>query len=89
MGWIPPREGGPLVHGVNHQWLIALGFEERLLPASIVKQFAADRAKAILVERGTQGRAKGNARHPRSDGDRADAEGRFRADASPTAGLTQ
>ena len=52
MGWIPPREGGPLVHGVNHQWLIALGFEERLLPASIVKQFAADRAKAILENEG-------------------------------------
>ena len=52
LGWVPPREGGPLVHSVNHQWLLALGFEERLLPASIVKQFAADRAKAILENEG-------------------------------------
>ena len=52
LGWIPPREGGPLVHSVNHQWLLALGFEERLLPSSIVKQFAADRAKAILENEG-------------------------------------
>ena len=52
LGWVPPRENGPLVHSVNHQWLLALGFEERLLPTSIVKQFAADRAKAILENEG-------------------------------------
>ena len=52
LGWVPPRDGGDLVHSVNHQWLLALGFEERLLPTSIIKQFAADRAKAILENEG-------------------------------------
>ena len=51
-GWIAPRENKSVVHSVNHQWLLALGFEERLLPSSIVKQFAADRAKAILENEG-------------------------------------
>ena len=47
IGWVPPREGGPLIHSVNQQWLLALGIEEKLLPASIVKRFASDKAKAI------------------------------------------
>ncbi|WP_153109791.1 recombination-associated protein RdgC [Propionivibrio limicola] len=52
IGWIPPREGGPLVHSVNRQWLLALGAEQKLLPASVVKQFANDRAKAIEESEG-------------------------------------
>ena len=47
IGWVAPRPGGALVHAVNHQWLIALGAEQRLLPASVVKQFANDKAKDI------------------------------------------
>ncbi|WP_291991940.1 recombination-associated protein RdgC [Candidatus Accumulibacter sp. ACC003] len=47
IGWVPPCEGGTLVHSVNQQWLLALGVEEKLLPASIVKRFASDKAKAI------------------------------------------
>ncbi|MFZ4538776.1 recombination-associated protein RdgC [Propionivibrio sp.] len=47
IGWVPPRDGGTLVHAVNQQWLMALGVEQKLLPASVVKQFADDRAKAI------------------------------------------
>ena len=54
VGWVPPREGGPFVHSVNQQWLFALGVEERLLPASIIRQFAADRAKAIAESEGRQ-----------------------------------
>ena len=54
IGWVPPREGGPFVHCVNQQWLFALGVEERLLPTSIVRQFAADRAKAIAESEGRQ-----------------------------------
>lgn len=52
VGWVPPREGGAIIHSVSNQWLLALGFEERLLPTSIVKQFAADRAKAIIENEG-------------------------------------
>jgi recombination associated protein RdgC len=47
IGWIAPRPGGPLIHAVNRQWLLALGVEQKLLPASVVKQFADDRAKEI------------------------------------------
>ncbi|EXI78189.1 MAG: Recombination-associated protein RdgC [Candidatus Accumulibacter appositus] len=47
MGWVAPRDGGALIHSVNQQWLFALGVEEKLLPASIVKRFASDKAKAI------------------------------------------
>jgi recombination associated protein RdgC len=47
IGWVAPRAGGSLVHVVNQQWLLALGIEEKLLPASIVKRFASDKAKEI------------------------------------------
>jgi recombination associated protein RdgC len=47
IGWVSPRDGGSLIHSVNQQWLLALGVEEKLLPASIVKRFASDRAKEI------------------------------------------
>jgi recombination associated protein RdgC len=47
IGWVPPCDGGALIHAVNQQWLLALGVEQKLLPASVVKQFASDKAKAI------------------------------------------
>lgn len=47
MGWVEPSEHGGLLHSVNRQWLLALGVEQKLLPASVVKQFAKDRAKEI------------------------------------------
>jgi recombination associated protein RdgC len=52
LGWVAPRPQGPLIHAVNGQWLLALGVEQKLLPASIVKQFAADRAKEIEENEG-------------------------------------
>lgn len=52
VGWVAPRAGGALVHAVNRQWLIALGAEQRLLPASVVKQFADDKAKDIEENEG-------------------------------------
>ena len=47
IGWIEPCEHGSLLHAVNRQWLLALGVEQKLLPASVVKQFTKDRAKEI------------------------------------------
>ena len=47
VGWVPPCDGGPFVHSVNKQWLLALGVEHKLLPSSVVKHFANERAKAI------------------------------------------
>ena len=52
IGWIAPRDGGPLVHSVNRQWLLALGIEQKLLTASVVKQFANDKAKEIEENEG-------------------------------------
>ena len=47
LGWVPPSTNGAFVHVVNRQWLTALGIEQKLLPASVVKQLANDRAKTI------------------------------------------
>lgn len=47
IGWVAPRPDGALIHSTNRQWLLALGAEQRLLPASVIKQFANDKAKDI------------------------------------------
>jgi recombination associated protein RdgC len=48
-GWVPPRgEAGELVFSVKHQQLIALGVEQKLLPASVVRQYA--QAKLADIE---------------------------------------
>ena len=52
VGWIAPTASGALVHSVNRQWLLALGAEQHLLPSSVVKQFANDRAKTIEENEG-------------------------------------
>ena len=45
-GWVSPRNDGRLVYAQNHQWLIALAVDQRLLPASVVNQETAERAEA-------------------------------------------
>lgn len=51
-GWLPPTDSGQLVHAVGGQWLIALGIEQRLLPASVVKEEAIKRAEEIAQTQG-------------------------------------
>jgi recombination associated protein RdgC len=51
-GWVYPREEGRFVHAVGGQWLLALGVEQKLLPATIVRQVALDRAAEIEREQG-------------------------------------
>jgi recombination associated protein RdgC len=51
-GWIPPRGGDRLVHSVGGQWLLALGTEQKLLPASVVNQTTQTRAAAIEEAQG-------------------------------------
>lgn len=55
-GWMPPAgataEDQRLVHTVNRQHLIALGVNQKLLPASIVRQETQERAKALEQEQG-------------------------------------
>jgi len=51
-GWVAPAESGRLVHTVNQQHLIALGVNQKLLPASIIRQEAAMRAQALQQSQG-------------------------------------
>lgn len=51
-GWVSPRGDDRLLHVLNHQVLIALGVEQKLLPGSIVTQFANDRAADIEAQQG-------------------------------------
>jgi len=44
-GWLAPSSSGRLVHALNQHQLIALGVEQKLLPAAIVRQEALRRAK--------------------------------------------
>ena len=52
LGWVAPSNSGALVHAINQQWLIALGVEQKLLPTSVVRQIASDRAKEIEEAQG-------------------------------------
>ena len=52
LGWTEPCEHSGLLHTINRQWLLALGAEQKILPASVVKQFANDRAKQIEEREG-------------------------------------
>lgn len=51
-GWIPPRGDDVLVYTQNRQWLIALGVEQKLLPAAVVNQAAKDRALKLEQQLG-------------------------------------
>ncbi|MBI4755931.1 MAG: recombination-associated protein RdgC [Betaproteobacteria bacterium] len=51
-GFVAPAEGERLVHAVGGQWLIALGLDQKLLPASVVNQVAAERAEEIAASQG-------------------------------------
>ncbi len=51
-GWISPRGDDRLLHVLNRQVLIALGVEQKLLPGSIVTQFANERAAELEEQQG-------------------------------------
>ena len=53
LGWVPPRgEDGDLVFSVGRQQLIALGIEQKLLPMSVVRQYAAAKLDQIEAAQG-------------------------------------
>lgn len=52
MGWVPARDDGTLVHAVAGQMLITLRVEKKLLPASVINQFAKARAQDIEERQG-------------------------------------
>jgi len=51
-GWVPVTNGGRLLHIVNQQCMIALGQNKRLLPGSVIRQVAQDRAEIQAQEQG-------------------------------------
>jgi recombination associated protein RdgC len=51
-GWVPVTHGGRLLHTVNQQHMIALGTEDKLLPGSIVRQVAQERADIQAASQG-------------------------------------
>jgi recombination associated protein RdgC len=51
-GWVFPRAEGVFVHAVERQWLLALGVEQKLLPATVIRQTAQERAAAVEAEQG-------------------------------------
>ena len=51
-GWIPPRGEGEMVCALERHWLIALGIEEKILPASVVNLAAKERAAKLEQQLG-------------------------------------
>jgi len=55
LGWVPAYDAdapGALVHAVNGQWLIAARAEKKLLPTTVINQFARARAQEIEEQQG-------------------------------------
>ena len=51
-GWVPVTHNGRLLHIVNQQYMLALGENQKLLPSSIVRQVAQERADVQAEEQG-------------------------------------
>lgn len=51
-GWVFSSAAERYVHTTNGQHLIALGVDQKLLPASIIRQVAAERAKELEAQQG-------------------------------------
>ena len=51
-GWLSPLNNEVLVQAVGGQWLVALGFEHRLLPSAVVKEVADERAEELAEQQG-------------------------------------
>lgn len=51
-GWVNASVAERLVHSTNGHHLIALGVEEKLLPAAIIRQVAVERARELEAQQG-------------------------------------
>lgn len=51
-GWLEARTARGLVHQIGGHWLLCLGAEQRLLPASVVAQFVDERALEFEAQHG-------------------------------------
>jgi recombination associated protein RdgC len=46
-GWMPPQSDGPFLYTQGKQWMMALGVEQKLLPATVIRQRAQDKAAEV------------------------------------------
>lgn len=46
-GWVPPQHDGQYLYQQNRHWLLALGFEQKLLPSSVIRQVAEEQVAAM------------------------------------------
>lgn len=51
-GWVPINDAGQFAYGQDQQVLIAMGSEEKLLPASVVNQVAGERIQKLESDKG-------------------------------------
>ena len=51
-GWVYPRDDERYLYTLDRQWLIALGADEKLLPATVIRQVAEERAAALEKRQG-------------------------------------
>jgi recombination associated protein RdgC len=51
-GWVSPRDDQQLVHSQGKHLLIALGVEQKILPAAVINQTAKERAEKIEKQQG-------------------------------------
>ena len=61
VGWVPPvgnSDDAPLVHAANGYWMICLQFDEKILPAAVVRQAVDDKVKEIERNEGRIVRGK-------------------------------
>ena len=52
VGWVSPGNQERLVHTLNRQLLIALGTDQKILPASVINQVTKERATGMAAEQG-------------------------------------
>ena len=49
-GWVPPQGEDRFVYSQQRHWLLTLGVEHKLLPSSVIRQFAKERATQIAAQ---------------------------------------
>lgn len=52
VGWVPPSTRERLVHAIDGHLLIALGVDQKILPASVINQVSKERAEQIASDQG-------------------------------------
>ena len=51
-GWVPPFDGGELVHAIGDNWLVCMQTEAKLLPPAVINKEADKRAAEIKERQG-------------------------------------